>query len=153
MCRQKLLQKLLQILATKVKVQYLGNVQIWRNHCYQTIKKVFHFLYDIIINIRLYNDFHYFLTFLMGKIELLPLLLASTISDDKKTYLTNLNIWMCYKTFLVHFQTLVVFFFLFPIKLSLKWGVTWYSFMKLDFHLLKGSKKVAYQLLGWGNVP
>ena len=83
-------------------------------------KKMFHFLYDIIINIRLYNDFHYFLTFLIGKIELLPLLLASTISDDKKMYLTNLNIRMCYKTFLVHFQTLVVFFFLFPIKLSLK---------------------------------
>ena len=113
----------------------------WRNKCYscyQTIKKVFHFLYDIIINIRLYNDFHYFLTFLLGKIELLSLLLASTISDDEKTYLTNLNIWMCFKTFLVHFPTLVVFFFLFPIKLSLKWGVTWWSWI---FIYLKGQKR------------
>ena len=119
----------------------------WRSKCYscyQTIKKVFHFFYDIIINIRLSNDFHYFLILLMGKIELLPLLLASTISDDEKTYLTNLNIWMCYKTFPVHFQTLVVLFFLFLIKLSLKWGVSWYSFMKLDFHLRKESKKVGY---------
>ena len=90
-----------QILATKVKVQYLGTVWI---HCHiisdnliketnatAATKQEFHFLYDIIINIRLYNDFHYFLTFLMGKIELLSLLLVSTISADEKTYLTNLK--------------------------------------------------------------